>query len=201
MAYSILIIDDDLHFLNSFRYILENNDYTVVGATTGTQALKLLQQQHFDAAFVDLHLPDASGDEIADYIKSRHDHLAVIIMTGYASLDSALHGLRTGISDYLCKPTHPEIILNTLARCLENNRLRQELIASEKRFRQLAEVTCEGIILVRGEELYQANSQFTQLFGYQEQELPNLMIGDLLPDWHNSPFHLQIDNHPDAPSA
>jgi PAS domain S-box-containing protein len=201
MAYSILIIDDDLHFLNSLRYILENNDYTVVGATTGTQALKLLQQQHFDASFVDLHLPDASGEEIADYIKSRHDHLAVIIMTGYASLDSALYGLRTGISDYLCKPTHPEIILNTLARCLENNRLRQEIIASEKRFRQLAEVTCEGILLIRDEEIYQANSQFSQLFGYQEEELSNVMIGDLLPDWHNSPFHQQIDNHPDAPSA
>ena len=191
MTKSILIVDDDQNFLLSFKYILEKNNYTVFHAQSGTQALKLLQHQYFDAALVDLHLPDAVGTEIADYINTYFSHIAVIILTGQATLDSALHVLRSGVSDYLCKPTPPEIILNTLSRCIENSRLKQELSRSEQRFRQLAELTSEGVVLIRDDTIDLVNRQLSELFDYSEDELKNMHIADLLPDWQSSLISLQ----------
>jgi two-component system cell cycle sensor histidine kinase/response regulator CckA len=191
MTNSILIVDDDKNFFLSFRYILEKNNYTVHHSQTGKQALKLLQQHHFDAALIDLYLPDASGTEIADYINQHFNHIAIIILTGQATLDSALHVLRSGVSDYLCKPTPPELILNTLSRCIENNRLKQELSKSERRFRQLAELTSEGVVLIKDRDINLVNYQLSEMFGYSEQEFTRMHIDDLLPDWQSSLISLQ----------
>lgn len=194
MAYSVLVVDDDINFLSSFKVILEQNGYQVYDTTTGKQALELLQHNHFDAAVIDLHLPDASGVEVADYIHLHHNHVAIIILTGHATLDSALHVLRAGVSDYLCKPTHPEIILNTLARCIENKRLKQDLVKSKERFRQLAEVTCEAIAFTHEEKIFQSNTQLARLFGHAEDSLPNKSISALLPDWQKHIAQLQNDD-------
>ncbi len=191
MTNSILIVDDDKNFLLSFKYILEKNGYSVHYSQTGKEALKLLQQHHFDAALIDLYLPDASGTEIADYINQHFRHIAIIILTGQATLDSVLHVLRSGVSDYLCKPTPPEIILNTLERCIENSRLKQELSRSERRFRQLAELTSEGVVLIRDSDISLVNYQLSELFGYGEEELMRMHIDDLLPDWQSSLILLQ----------
>ncbi|MEE4167177.1 MAG: response regulator [Desulfocapsaceae bacterium] len=192
MTKSLLIVDDDQSFLESFRYILERNDYSVSQARTGTQAVRLLQRHHFDAALIDLHLPDAVGTEIADYINTYSSHIAIIILTGRATLDSALHLLRTGVSDYLCKPTPPEIILSTLNRCIENSRLRQELSHSEQRFRQLAELSSEGVVLIQNGFVDLVNRQLSDLFGYSEEELSGMHIDNLLPDWQAS--HISLHN-------
>ena len=191
MTKSVLIVDDDQNFLLSFKYILEKNGYTAVHTRTGTQALKLLQRQHFDAALIDLHLPDAVGTEIADYINKYFSHIAVIILTGQATLDSALHVLRSGVSDYLCKPMPPEIILNTLSRCIENSRLKLELSRSEQRFRKLAELTSEGVALIQNGAIDLVNRRLSELFGYSEAELKGIRIVDLLPDWQSSLISLQ----------
>jgi len=191
MKNSILIVDDDKNFLLSFKYILEKNDYTVYHSQTGKEALKLLQRYHFDAALIDLYLPDASGTEIADYINQHYNHIAIIILTGQATLDSALHVMRSGVSDFLRKPAHPELILNTLYRCIENSRLRQELSRSERRFRQLAELTSEGVVFIRDGDIDLANHQLSELFGYRQEELTQMQIDDLLPDWQSSLISLQ----------
>ena len=151
----------------------------------------MLQQYHFDAAFVDLHLPDASGTEIADYINKHFNHMATIILTGLATLDSALYVLKSGVSDYICKPTPPEIILNSLKRCIENSRLKRELQKSEQRFRQLAELSSEGIILVRDGVIDLVNFQLSDLFGYCEADLMTIRIEQLLPDWPSLSITLQ----------
>lgn len=191
MKNSILIVDDDKNFLLSFKYILEKNDYTVYHSQTGKEALKLLQRYHFDAALIDLYLPDASGTEIADYINQHYNHIAIIILTGQATLDSALHVMRSGVSDFLRKPAHPELILNTLYRCIENSRLRQELSRSERRFRQLAELTSEGVVFIRDGDIDLVNHQLSELFGYRQEELTQMQIDDLLPDWQSSLISLQ----------
>lgn len=191
MKSSILIVDDDKNFLLSFKYILEKNDYTVHHSQTGKEALKLLQDYHFDAALIDLYLPDASGTEIADYINQHFNHIAIIILTGQATLDSALHVMRSGVSDFLRKPAPPELILNTLYRCIENSRLRQELSSSERRFRQLAELTSEGVVFIRDGAIDLVNHQLSELFGYREEELTNMQIDDLLPDWQSALISLQ----------
>jgi two-component system cell cycle sensor histidine kinase/response regulator CckA len=191
MKNSILIVDDDKNFLLSFKYILEKNDYTVYHSQTGKEALKLLQHYHFDAALIDLYLPDASGTEIADYINQHFNHIAIIILTGQATLDSALHVMRSGVSDFLRKPAPPELILNTLYRGIENSRLRQELSRSERRFRQLAELTSEGVVFIRDGDIDLVNHQLSELFGYREEELTNMQIDDLLPDWQSAMISLQ----------
>lgn len=191
MKNSILIVDDDKNFLLSFKYILEKNDYTVYHSQTGKEALKLLQHYHFDAALIDLYLPDASGTEIADYINQHFNHIAIIILTGQATLDSALHVMRSGVSDFLRKPAPPELILNTLHRCIENSRLRQELSRSERRFRQLAELTSEGVVFIRDGDIDLVNHQLSDLFGYREEDLTQMQIDDLLPDWQSSLIALQ----------
>jgi len=191
MKNSILIVDDDQNFLSSFRYILEKNGYSVRCCQTGKDALKQLQQHYFDAALIDLHLPDANGTEIADYINHRFSYMATIILTSQATLDSALYVLKSGVADYLCKPTPPELILNTLSRSIENNRLRKELEKSEQRFRQLAELASEGIALIKSNSIDLVNYQLSELFGYSEDELTCMHIDELLPDWQPALTSLQ----------
>nr|WP_320011794.1 response regulator [uncultured Desulfobulbus sp.] len=180
--HSVLIVDDEVRFCSSLEFLLEAEGYQVALANTGKEAEALLQEQNFSAALVDINLPDISGTQIAADLGQHHPDTAVIIMTGNATVDNAVEALRLGVYDYLRKPCSPQRLLRTLAQAISHKQLARDLHNSEKRFRQLAQATWEGIIIYERGELLQTNTQLCTMFGYTEEELVGQQIFDILLD-------------------
>ena len=182
MKHTILIVDDEIRFCQSLALLLQAEEYTAHCAHSGKEALQLLADHAFTAALVDINLPDMQGNEIAVHIGRHHPGTAVIMLTGNASIDSAIELLRLGVDDYIRKPCPPEYLVRTLARSIEHRQLQQDLRNSEKRFRQLAQATWEGILIYDKGRLLQANPQLCHMFGYQEEELLDQQICSRLLD-------------------
>ncbi len=183
MAESILVIDDERNFCSSIKYILEESGYTVDLAGTGKEAFIRLHAETYHAILLDLALPDIEGIEIAEYISENQPDTAIVVLTGQATVGSAVQAMRFKVYDYLNKPCLPELVLQTLSRAIETKRLRQELLMGKKKFQQLAEATWEGIIIFSGSTILQVNQQCLDMFGMTEEDLVGQKLEDLLPGW------------------
>ncbi len=183
MQHSILVVDDEPLYSSSIKYLLEQNGYHVEVAITGRDALSLLQTNFFHAVLLDLNLPDIDGIQVADYIGQNHSDTAIIIQTGYATVNSTIQAMRYGVFDFLCKPNKAELVLKTIARGIDYKRLKWKLAQSEKRFRKLSEATSEGIAIFEDDRLLYVNDQLCRLFGYDEVEMFRISLSDIIPEW------------------
>jgi len=183
--HTVLVVDDEVHLCNSLAILLKAEGYKVDTANSGAQAFQQLRCNAYAVALVDMDLPDMSGNHIAARISDEHPGTAIVILTGNATIDNAVESLRLGVYDYLRKPCPPDRLIRTIARSIQHKQLKQDLHNSEKRFRQLAQATWEGIIIYDRGELLQTNSQLCRMFGYQEDELLGKQIFDVLLDRHS----------------
>ncbi|NLZ39180.1 MAG: sigma-54-dependent Fis family transcriptional regulator [Firmicutes bacterium] len=99
-----LVVDDDQEVCNFFTYLLKSKGYRVETANTGREAFAKLNDYHFDAALVDLKLPDSDGIAILKQIKKQQPECEVIIITGYSTVKSAIEAIQHGAFDYVEKP-------------------------------------------------------------------------------------------------
>jgi len=200
MAYSVLLIDDEPNFCSGLQLLLEAEGYGVKIAHTGQEALFQLESTVFDAVLLDLGLPDISGLSLAETLKTQYPGIAVIVLTGCATIDNAIEALRGGVYDYLKKPIPPEQLLHTLKRGIEYKRLKEQLRESEKRFRQLSQATWEGIIIYENGILLHANEQLCSMFGYREKELLGQSVFEMLLDRKSvKSLHFQADSETIGP--
>lgn len=100
----ILCVDDEEIILDSFRKILVLDGYSVDTVETGQEALGLVQQRHYDFVFTDLKMPHMSGTDVAKSVKHLRPDIDVVIITGYASVDTAVECMKYGAMDYVEKP-------------------------------------------------------------------------------------------------
>jgi len=183
--HTVLVVDDEVHLCNSLSILLKAEGYQVDTANSGEQAFQQLRCNAYAVALVDMDLPDMSGNHIAARIRDEHPGTAIVILTGNATIDNTVESLRLGVYDYLRKPCPPDRLIRTIARSIQHKQLKQDLHNSEKRFRQLAQATWEGIIIYDRGELLQTNNQLCRMFGYQENELLGKQIFDVLLDRHS----------------
>lgn len=115
MTPHILVIDDEKTLRHFLRLHLLEQGYQVSEAADGKTALQLINEQHFDVALVDLRLTDLDGLEIVRHLRQVSPKTSVIILTAYASLDSAIEALRQGAHDYLTKPFDTTELLASVA--------------------------------------------------------------------------------------
>jgi len=107
----ILCVDDEAVVLDSFRKILVLSGYSVDTVETGREALGLIQQHHYDFLFTDLKMPGMNGEEVTKAAKHLRPDIDVIIITGYATVESAVECMKDGAMDYIQKPfTESELI-------------------------------------------------------------------------------------------
>jgi CheY-like chemotaxis protein len=110
----ILCVDDEEVILGSFRKILVLDGYSVDTVETGQEALGLIQKHHYDFLFTDLKMPLMDGVEVCKSVKHVRPDIDVIIITGYASVETAVETMRYGAMDYVQKPfTEDELITFT----------------------------------------------------------------------------------------
>lgn len=107
----ILCVDDEEVILGSFRKILVLDGYSVDTVETGQEALGLIQKHHYDFVFTDLKMPLMDGVEVTKSVKYLRPDIDVIIITGYASVETAVETMKYGAMDYVQKPfTEDELI-------------------------------------------------------------------------------------------
>lgn len=107
----ILAVDDEEVILDSFRKILVLNGYSVDTVQSGREALGLIQKHHYDFVFVDIKMPEMDGVEVCKSVKYMRPDIDVIIITGYASVETAVETMKFGAMDYVQKPfTEDELV-------------------------------------------------------------------------------------------
>jgi signal transduction histidine kinase len=108
---SVLLVDDELDFLESLGRRLELRGLAISTAASGPEALEILDAKPVDVVVLDVRMPGMDGIETLRRIKENHPRIEVVMLTGHADLESALEGMRFGFFDYLTKPVElPQLI-------------------------------------------------------------------------------------------
>jgi len=115
----LLIVDDEVQFLNALAQRLELRDFKITKATNGLEAVQAARQDKFDLALLDLKMPGMDGKEVLQLLKKEHKYLEVIILTGHGSLDSAVECTKLGAYGYLPKPYELEHLIKILKEAYE----------------------------------------------------------------------------------
>jgi signal transduction histidine kinase len=135
----ILVIDDEEVVLDSCTQVLAGGDCQVTTASNGAQGLKLVAEIQPDLIFLDLKMPGLSGLEVLEKIRSQHPLMVVIVITGYATVTSAIEAMKKGAFDFLPKPFTPEELRLIARRGLEHGRLVQQTVALRREKEMLRE--------------------------------------------------------------
>ena len=123
---SILIVDDNESMRRSLALILGGKGYDTETAGTGREAMEEAQRRFFNVVLLDIKLPDVEGIELLAPLNSMHHDMAVIMITGHASIETAVRAMNKGASAYITKPLNMEEVLATVREALEKQRLIEE---------------------------------------------------------------------------
>jgi len=121
---SILVVDDDHDICQVLSKFLTKNNYIVDIAYTGDEGLKLVRATDYDLILCDYKLPDLTGVELLQKIRILNSSVAIIMITGYSDVKTAVETFRYGANDYVTKPLYPDELLVTIQETLFKNRLK-----------------------------------------------------------------------------
>ncbi|MBZ5569212.1 MAG: sigma-54 dependent transcriptional regulator [Acidobacteriia bacterium] len=134
----ILVVDDDAGLAGTLRDFLVEQGYTVVVALSGAEALAANQENpRLAVALVDLVMPLTDGLTLMEQIHQRNPDLPVVIMTGYATVETAVEAIKRGAEDYLTKPFDRQAVQKKVGRLMEVHRLRQRVAQLEANLKEV----------------------------------------------------------------
>jgi len=122
----ILVVDDEPQILGFLRALFLSSDWEVQTASSASEGIDLLERERFDVVLTDLKMPGPDGIELLRVAKKIQPDVEVVMMTGYATVDTAIEAMRSGAFHYLTKPFKGEEVLNLAGKACDRKRLRQE---------------------------------------------------------------------------
>src|SRR5262245_64208676 len=129
----ILIVEDDQILLRPLQQTLEVEGYEVLVLPSGEDAIDLLKNDDADLVLTDKRLPGMDGVDVVPRIKAVHHDLAVVVMTAYGTIESAVEAMRLGASNYLVKPFETAEVLMVVRHAIEFQELRAASRATLRR--------------------------------------------------------------------
>ena len=157
----LLVVDDEESLRITTAAILENEGYTVDTASSGDEAIALMDQKDYDLVLTDLHMEGGDGLSVLNEIR-RHSPLTIsVVLTGFASVESAIAALQEGAYDYLVKPCDIDSMKHTIRRGVEHRRL---MLAEQKARTDLEQLNLdlERRIAERTAELTRLNAELAE---------------------------------------
>ncbi|GAB6144832.1 response regulator [Desulfocicer niacini] len=132
----LLLVDDEERYLKTTRRLMEKKGYSVSVATSGQEALETLKKQTIHVVILDVKMPGMDGNETLKVIKQLYPLVEVVMLTGHATVDSAIDGLKSGATDYLMKPADIDDIIEKAEEAYEKRQRLEEKIrvAQTKKF-------------------------------------------------------------------
>ncbi len=132
-ALSVLIVDDEVEFLETLVKRLRKRKLAVNGVTSGEAALEQLKETPFDIVVLDVKMPGMNGLDSLREIKKSYPLLEVIMLTGHANMEIAIQGMDLGAFDYLMKPIEIDELLYKIQDAYKRKRLNEKAGIAETR--------------------------------------------------------------------
>ena len=131
----ILIVDDDDIARKNFTRLLQREGFDVSSAETGSSALERLAEKSCDVVMTDLVMENVNGLELLSRIKNQFPETEVILITGYASIPTAIEAIKKGAYHYIEKPVRPAEMVHLARQAIEKKRLREQIVKLEARIK------------------------------------------------------------------
>ncbi|MDP4029804.1 MAG: response regulator [Gallionella sp.] len=175
----ILVVDDDANLRKTLADILSIKGYETAVAASGAEAIAAAEREKFSLALIDLRLPDMPGLEVMARIKAISPLTEVIILTGNASMDTAIEATRLGAYSYLLKPYQMDDLLRKIKHGVE----RQQAQEMQKLFRALLDNSGDAIEVIDPVTLRFTDVNETECrdLGYSREELLSMCVSDIDP--------------------
>lgn len=125
--FKVLVVDDEEDFLNTIVKRLKGRGLAVAGATSGRQALELMEAEDFDVVVLDVKMPGMDGIETLQEMKKRKPLTEVIMLTGHASVESGIQGMQLGAFDYVMKPVPLDDLMEKMRQAYERRLIQQQI--------------------------------------------------------------------------
>lgn len=183
----VLVVDDDSALIRTLADILRLHGFAPETAQSGQEGLALAREHAPALALVDLRLPDMDGVELASRLHALSELTQVVVLTGNASVESAVAAMREQSMDYLVKPVQIDRLLQVITMAGERwqrRRAEERLRQSDERFRRVVESDMLGMMFFRmGGDIFDANEAFLRMTGFSRADLEagNVNWKDLTP--------------------
>ncbi|HKK33963.1 MAG TPA: response regulator [Desulfomicrobiaceae bacterium] len=134
----VLLVDDEMDFLDALSERLRNRDVEVTTATNGSRALELIRDESYDAIILDMMMPGMDGLETLKAIKADRPELQIILLTGHASVDKGIEAMKSGARDFIEKPADIKALMDKIHDARDKKMLIVEK-KSEERIKEILE--------------------------------------------------------------
>jgi DNA-binding NtrC family response regulator len=132
----VLIVDDEVQLTQAFKKKLEREGFAVCTAPSAKDVFPLLKKQTFDVGVLDIKLPDMDGIDLLSRLKETEPNFEIVMLTGHASVDTAIKSMKLGAYDYLIKPCKISELGNVILKAYEKKSLKEKNILLEKQLQR-----------------------------------------------------------------
>ena len=136
----LLLVDDEVKFLESISKRLELKNFEVITASNGKEAIASAEKGIFDVAVVDFQMPGIDGAQVLKTLKENHKYLEIIMLTGHATIDSAVECTKLGAFKYLEKPYDFEKLVEVIKEAYEA-RLKKKFEHNQRRIEEIQKLS------------------------------------------------------------
>ena len=136
----LLLVDDEINFLQPIAERLSLKDFDVITASNGKEAITSAENDLFDVAVVDFQMPGMDGTQVLKLLKERHKYLEIIMLTGQATIDSAVEATKLGAFKYLEKPYDFEKLVEVIKEAYET-RLKKKFEHNQHRMDEIQKLS------------------------------------------------------------
>ena len=140
----VLVVDDDAAMRDACQQVLRREGLAVAQAETGGEALEILHDRPFDLVILDMKMPGMGGMEVLRRIQAEHNGTSVVVITGYANIETAVEAMKCGAADFLPKPFTGDTLRLIVRKTLDHGRLQQE----NRRLRAHLQQTVEPVTII-----------------------------------------------------
>jgi len=136
----LLLVDDEINFLQPIAERLMSKGFDVIATSNGKEAIASAEKDLFDVALVDFQMPGMDGTQVLKVLKERHKYLEIIMLTGHATIESAVESTKLGAFKYLEKPYNFDRLLETIKEAYET-RLKKKFEHNQKRMEEIKKLS------------------------------------------------------------
>ncbi|MEW5721563.1 MAG: response regulator [Thermodesulfobacteriota bacterium] len=164
----VLVVDDEKRIREVCYRMLTQEGFEVARAESGEAGLEMIGREHFDLILLDLMMPGLSGFEVLEKVKAQHPDTAIIVITGYATVEHSIEAMKKGAFDFIPKPFSPQDLKLMVTKALEYIRTLKDITHEKSRMRVLINHLAGGVLAVDAEKTVAlANPAFLKMVGWK----------------------------------